>query len=333
MFDLLIRACLQAKRINQTVEIVRMLRSRGLYPTVGTCNLLIRCISQIKGPHHGLSMHREIFSLADEDIARRNRARVSPNLQTFNTLMLAFYQDGMLGKVEEIWSEMVGDRSCGFVPNVCSYSILLAAFCDQGDMVRAVKVWEEMQANGIKPDVTAYNTLIKGLCENKIMEKTEAMYREMLFNQIEATCLTFEHLIRGYSAIGDVDSAVLWYTNLCRMKDFMLESHTVEEVIGAMCDKNRTSDAVILFRDAIKNHDLCPSRACYQILIRGLCEEEKIEDALNLQREMVGNGFEPNSEIYNIFISAYSKEGHAEKLKNLQKEMSEFCWQQECDGK
>ncbi|PIA55576.1 hypothetical protein AQUCO_00700110v1 [Aquilegia coerulea] len=323
VFDLLIRACIKAKKVDRTIDIVRMLRSQGIYPTIGTCNLLIRSVSQLRDSDACLDVYREIFSL-DEDVATRIRARVSPSVQTFNTLMLAFYQDGTMWKVGEIWNEMIRDFCYDFHPNVYSYSVLLAAFCDQGKMDEAMRLWEEMNIKEIKPDVMAYNTLIKGLCENVEMEKAEETFHKMAFDQIEATCVTFEHLIRGYCQVGNVDSAILLYKDFCRRKEFRLETRTVEEVIRAMCNKNRTFDALKFLRDAMKKHDLDPSGPSYELLIRGLCKEGKMEDALKLQTEMVGKGFEPNVEIYNTFISGYNKEGNEEKSRALRKEMFEF---------
>ncbi|KAF5203143.1 Pentatricopeptide repeat-containing protein [Thalictrum thalictroides] len=320
VFDLLIRACIKAKKIDRTMEIVRMLRSQGIYPTIGTCNLLIRSVSQLRGSDACLSAYREIFNL-DEDVAR---ARVSPSVQTFNTLMLAFYQDGMMWKVEEIWNEMVGDFCYDFHPNVYSYSVLLATFCDQGKMDEAMRLWEEMNIKEIKPDVMAYNTLIKGLCENEEMQKAEKLFHKMALDQIEATSVTFEHLIRGYCQVGNVDSAIFLYKDFCRRKEFRLETRTVEEVIRAMCNKNKTFDALKFLRDTMKKHDLCPSGPSYELLIRGLCEEGKMDDALELQTEMVGKGFEPNVEIYNIFISGYNQVGNEEKSRTLKKELFEF---------
>ncbi|KAF9618041.1 hypothetical protein IFM89_039476 [Coptis chinensis] len=118
---------------------------------------------------------------------------------------------------------------------------------------------------------------------------------------------------------------------MCRTKEFRLEVFTVEEVIRAMCGKNKVFDALKFFRDAVKGHGLCTSGRSYEFLIRGLCEEGKMEDALKLQTEMVGKGFEPSVEIYNCFISGYSRQGNEELSRNLRKEMVDFGLKQEGD--
>ena len=41
VFDLLIKSCLELERIDGSLEIVRMLRSKGISPSIRTCNTLI----------------------------------------------------------------------------------------------------------------------------------------------------------------------------------------------------------------------------------------------------------------------------------------------------
>ncbi|KAF9620197.1 hypothetical protein IFM89_010932 [Coptis chinensis] len=319
VFDLLVKVCLLGNKIDCAIEIVRMLRSRGISMNITTCNMLIRCVFKLRGCDACLVVYRQVF-----------RDRIMPNVQTMNTLLLCFYQDGIMERVEEIWDEMCKHSMC-CRPNVYSYSVLLAAFCDQGKMGEAMRLWDEMRVKEVKPDVMAYNTLIKGLCENREMERAEDFFRQMEMDRIEATCLTFEHLIRGYCEAGDVESAMLLYRNMCRTKEFRPEVFTVEEVIRAMCGKNKIFDALKFFRDTVKRHGLCPSGRSYEFLIRGLCEEGKMEDALKLQTEMVGKGFEPSVEIYNCFISGYSRQGNEELSRNLRKEMVDFGLKQEGD--
>ncbi|KAF8410613.1 hypothetical protein HHK36_003145 [Tetracentron sinense] len=320
VFDLLIKACLQARKIDRAISIVRMLRSRWIYPTIGTCNSLIRSVSRLRGSDAGFAIYKEILGLDDEIEHKVSKVRVSPNVQTFNTLMLSFYQDGIMEKVEEIWVEMEKYKC---EPNVFSYSVAMAGFCDDGKMARALRLWEEMRIGQTKPDVMAYNTLISGFCKIGEMGRAEELFQEMALMGTEATCLTYEHLIKGYCSIGDIDSAIFLYKDMSR-KDFRPEASTVDEMIGGMCDKSKVSEGLEFLRDVMKKLDLFPSRTSYEFLIKGLCKEGKMEEALKLQTEMVGKGFEPNLETYSAFVDGYMKQGNEEMAVRLRKEMFEI---------
>ncbi|KAH7517897.1 hypothetical protein FEM48_Zijuj09G0112800 [Ziziphus jujuba var. spinosa] len=321
VFDLLLKACLESKKIDPSIQIVRMLMSRGISPKVNTCNCLIRQISLCRGAHAGYAIYREVFGL-DCGIGEQNVKWVSrfrPNVQTLNTLMVGFYQDGLVEKVKEIWDQMK-ELNCN--PDGYSYSILMAAYCDEGKMDEAEDSWDEMVAKKVQPDVVAYNTMIGGFCRIGEIERAEEFFREMALNGIESTTTTYEHLINGYCKIGNVESSKLVYEDM-RRKDFRPSVSTMEALVRGFCDKNRVLEALEILNGAIRHFDYCPAGKSYEILITGLCQEGKMEEALKLQAKMVGKGFKPNSEIYNAFICGYMKQGNIEVADLLRKEMVE----------
>ncbi|KAJ4966610.1 hypothetical protein NE237_018459 [Protea cynaroides] len=269
------------KKYRSSIAIVWLLHSRGIYPKISTCNSLIRSISRLKGCDAGFAFYREIFGL-DDEIGGKLKVTIRPNVQTFNKLMLSFYQDGMMEKVEELWVEMAK-------LNCSPMSFLI--------MTEALNLWEEMQTKQIEPDVTAYNTLIGGFCKIGQMERAEQFFQDMALNEIETTCLTYEHLMKGYCEIGVIDSTVLLYKDMHR-KDFRPESSTIDEVVRVMCGRGRVNECLNFLRDAMKRQDFFPGRMSYVLLTRVLCKEGKMEEALQLPLEMVAKGFQPNSEIY-----------------------------------
>ncbi|KAJ4836056.1 hypothetical protein Tsubulata_008955 [Turnera subulata] len=320
VFDLLIKSCLDLKKIDGSIQIARMLRSRGISPQIGTCNALVSTVLREKGCFAGFGVFREVFG---EEV--KIGGGVRPNVHTFNALMAGFYRDGEIEMVEELWREM---ERFGCVPNAFSYSVLIAVFCDGGKIREALKLWEEMGVKGVKPDLVAYEVIIGGFCKIGEMEKAEDLFREMGLCEIEGSCVIYEHLVKGYSDIGDVDSAILVYKDMSR-KGFRAEAWTVEALVGGLCAKKRVSEALDLLRVATTDVLFHPSGKSYEILIMALCEDGKMEEALKVQAEMVGKGFEPNPKIYGTFIRGYMKLGNEEMAAILREEMSETLKQKE----
>ncbi|CBI32533.3 unnamed protein product, partial [Vitis vinifera] len=208
------------------------------------------------------------------------------------------------------------------------YSVLMAAFCDEGRMGEVEKLWEEMRMKKMEHDIMAYNTIIGGFCRIGEIERGEELFREMELSGIQSTCVTYEHLINGYCEIGDVDSAVLLYKDMCR-KGFRAEARTVDGMILLLCNNRRVHEALKLLRVAMGNVEFAPRGKSYETLIKGFCEEGKMEEASKLQSEMVGKGFKPTLEIYSAFIDGYMKQGNKEIAETLRKEMFETQMQQE----
>ncbi|XP_028781962.1 pentatricopeptide repeat-containing protein At2g15980-like [Neltuma alba] len=278
VFDLLIKACLGSKNIDPSIEIMRLLRSRGINLNVSTLNSLIYCVCQSRGVEAGYEIYRE---------------------------------------VKKIWDEMV-ELNC--VPNAYSYTVLVAVFCGEGKMEEAEKLWQEMRTKALEPDAVSYETMIGGFCKTGNVGRAEEFYREMAMNGIEGTSATYEHIIKGHCDIGDIDSAILVYKDMCR-KAFKPEALTLDLMISLLCDKGRVDEALAFLRYAMDKFDLFPKETSYEAMIKRLCYEGRMEEALKLQAEMIGKGFQLDSEIYGAFIDGYMRQGNEEMAGALRKEM------------
>ncbi|XP_019170257.1 PREDICTED: pentatricopeptide repeat-containing protein At2g15980 [Ipomoea nil] len=315
VFDLLISAYLESKRVDQSIEILRILKSKNLSPKVATCNSLVELVSKTQGCFAGYDMYREIFRCGDGNV--KGAKPLVPNADTFNVLMVGFYREGLVEKVEEVWSEIAA-MNCE--PNAYSYSILMAALSEAGRVDDAMRISEEMGEKGVKRDIVSYNTAIGALCGVGEVERAEEVFREMVMSGVESTCATLEHLIIGYCKVENLDSALLLYKDLCR-KGFKLGAATMDALVRVFCSKGRVFEAVEFVRSAVKMHDVVPREKTYETLISSLCEEGEMEEALKLQVEMVGKGYQANLEIYSAFINGFMKQGNEEMAERLRKEM------------
>lgn len=307
MFDLLIEALVRSRRIDEAIEIARLLRIQGISPTISTCNSLIRCTFKHKGSLIGYDLYKEVFSCV----------RITPNLSSYNEILLAIYRDGFQGNLEGIWGEM---EKRGIVPNMYSYSIFLKAYCQVGKMGEAARIWEEMRLKGLECDDVAYEIIIGGYCGIGEVERAEELFREMEVGGLDGSCACFMHLLNGYCKIGDLGSALLLYKDMCR-RGFRPEGSVVDVVVRGLCAENKVFEGLEFLKVAMRKHEIVPMGKSYEILIKGLCDEGMMEEALKLQAEMVGKGLEPNLEIYEAFIHGYTKQGNDEMVRKFKKEM------------
>ncbi|WZZ03040.1 hypothetical protein YC2023_088961 [Brassica napus] len=315
VFDLLVKSCLDSKEIDGAVMVMRKLKSRGINLQITTCNALISEVSRRRDASTGYKLYREVFGLDEAN-------KVKPNVNTFNLMMVSFYREGETEMVERIWREM--EEEVGCFPNVYSFSVLMETYCFRGMMVEAERVWEEMRLKGVVYDVVAYNTMIGGLCSNLEVTKAKKLFEDMGSKGLECTSLTYDHLVRGYCKVKDVDSAMVAYREM-ESKSFVAEGLTIEALVEGLCDgnKERVVEAAEIVKEAVRESEFCPSRKCYELLIKRLCEEGKMDRALSIQAEMVGRGLKPSQETYKAFIDGYGRAGDEETSSLLAIEMAE----------
>lgn len=311
VFDLLVQACIESKKIDRVLEIYAILKSKNVILRTSTCNSLIELVSKSRGCFAGYDLYREIFGTEGRNCLHDRR--VSPNANTLNVVMVGFYRGGLVDKVEGVWEEFA---RVGCVPNMYSFCVLIAAYCDDRRMEDAMRVWDEMEDKGFNHDAVAYNTLIGGFCRVGEVERAEEIYREMVMKGVESTCATYEHLIKGYCEIGDTDNAIILHKDMCR-KNFCPNNSTVNVIIRSLCDKNEISAASEFWSMAAKKNGAFLEKENYENLIKGLCGEGKMDEA-----EMVVKGFEPNSDMYGAFIDGYEIQGNETMASKLRKEMS-----------
>ncbi|KAL3580589.1 hypothetical protein D5086_018424 [Populus alba] len=86
----------ELERIDGSLEIVRMLRSKGISPSIRTCNALICEVSRGKGSFAGYGVFKEVFGLESCELEGKVRRgfRVTPNVHGFNESMVGFYKEG-----------------------------------------------------------------------------------------------------------------------------------------------------------------------------------------------------------------------------------------------
>lgn len=100
-----------------------------------------------------------------------------------------------------------------------------------------------------------------------------------------------------------------------------MDSLTVDAVTRVLCDKGDISPALYVLMVLSRKHDVIPKKESYQVLIKCFCQEGKMEEAFRLQAEMVGKGYEPDSETYGAFIDGYLKQGNETMAGKLRKEI------------
>lgn len=326
VFDVVIRACLVAKRIDRAVAIIRFLRSRGFFFLEDqTFSEVIRVVSKMKGFDVGFEIYKECLR-TDDGSCRDSGGGFRPKTRVFNSMLVSCYRDGKLGENGmDIFEDI---KRFGCEPNCFTYSILMAGFCDEGKVEDgAAEVWKEMKDKKVKPDVVAYNTIIGGFCKIGNVVRAEELFQEMVIDGVgdgmEPTGSTYEHLIIGYCKVGDVDAAILVYNEMRRM-EFGLEVTTLEKFVDGLCDKQRVDQGLMVLKNEMRKAVFHPSRQCYKRLIKGLCADGKMEDALRLQGEMVGKGYEADLEVYDVFVAGYMKQGESYKAHLMREETSKF---------
>ncbi|CAA7034915.1 unnamed protein product [Microthlaspi erraticum] len=223
--------------------------------------------------------------------------------------------------------------------NFVTYSHLIKLLCDGGKPDEALSLYARMKDDDcIDPTADTYDVLIKGLCKKNV-HKAMRLLPDMLDRPLFPSLDTFNMLIAGQCRSGNFDTAY----RLLGLMDYIPNKNTHGSIIDFLCRSKRVEEARVLFdslalrkrNEAMYSfliHGYCkagkmdharvlfeemesdgccfpPDSSTFTALIRGLCDEGGLEEALSMVEKMVGMGLEPTVCTRTILIRQMLKEG------------------------
>ncbi|KAG7623134.1 Pentatricopeptide repeat [Arabidopsis suecica] len=97
-------------------------------------------------------------------------------------------------RVKELIEEM---SSMGLKPDTISYNYLMTAYCERGMLDEAKKVYEGLEGNNCAPNAATFRTLIFHLCYSRLHEQGYAIFKKSVYMHKIPDFNTLKHLVVG----------------------------------------------------------------------------------------------------------------------------------------
>ncbi|KAI8014643.1 Pentatricopeptide repeat-containing protein [Camellia lanceoleosa] len=297
-FTVLISTVCRSGRVQKALEVMEIMHRINCKPTIQTYNCLLKglCyVGQVEKAYELLMNIKktstkpdvytytvvmdgfckvgrsdEAYELLDEAL----EMGLIPNVVTFNTLFTGYFKEGR--PLEGIGLlNLMKDTNC--IPDYISYSTLLHGLLKWGEIHTALRIYEEMVGIGFQVDERMMNTLLRGLCRRSRKEK------EML----EHAHQVFERMKNG--------AAVIY-------------SCTYDLMIEVFCTGKDMYKAMVNLREMVEV-GYAPKNITFNNVIRALCVEGKVEEALSVLVLMHRGSSVPTKISFNILISEFNRQG------------------------
>ncbi|EXC15982.1 hypothetical protein L484_015785 [Morus notabilis] len=207
----------------------------------------------------------------------------SPDILTYNVLMLTKYRLGKLDQFHRLLDEM-GRR--GFSPDLHTYNILLHVLGKGDKPLAALNLLNHMKETGIDPGVLHFTTLIDGLSRAGNLDACRFFFDEMPKNGCIPDVVCYTVMITGYVVAGELEKA--------------------QSIFDEMITKGQI-----------------PNVFTYNSMIRGLCMAGKFEEACSMLKDMESRGCNPNFLVYTTLVSNLRNAGKLSEAHQVVKHMVE----------
>ncbi|CAN6878288.1 unnamed protein product [Brassica oleracea] len=271
VFDSLVRACTQNGDAEGACEVIEQVRAEGFNVSVHALNNFMGCLINLNEIDWFWSVYKEMDGLGYVE-----------NVNTFNLVIYSLCKERKLLEALSVFYRML---KRGVWPNVVSFNMMIDGACKVGDMEFALELLGKMRVMSegfVSPNDVTYNTVVNGFSKIGRLDLAERIRGEMVKSGVECNERTYGALVDAYGRGGRSDEAV----RLCdEMTSKGLAANTVvcNSVVYWLFMEGDVEGAMLVLSDMISK-EVEVDRFTHAIVIRGLCRNGYVEEAVKLQR-------------------------------------------------
>lgn len=315
-YAIILKFC-RARAFPEAESLIRRLRLSGIKCNEKLFVDVIHSYGIASRPRHAL---RTFLSAAHP----RSFFGFSPSVKSFNALLNALVQNKRYSWVHSLFFH--SRTKYGIIPNVITCNILIKALCSSssnhnnrgGGVEAAIRVLHEMPAMGIVPTIVTYTTILGGFASLGDMVNAQKVFDEILERGWLPDATTYTVLMNGFIKQDRLLDAV-------KVMDDMEENGvkpndvTYGVMIEAYCKQQlprKSGEALSLLYDMLHKKYIPAPPLCCRV-IDALCEEGKVDEALELWRTLLKKNCTLDDAISSTLIHWLCKNGKILEAKKL----------------
>jgi len=244
------------------------------------------------------------------------------DIKTWNIILNGWCVLGIFRETKRFWNEIIRSKC---KPDKVTYATFINSLCKSGKIHAAAKLFYAMWERGCTPDVVICNSLIDGLCFKKKIPEAIQIFREMNDKDCQPNVATYNCLIKHlckiqrmekvFELLGEMEEKGGSFSPNARTYSYLLSSSKKPEEISKMLERMKkngckmTGDAYNLVLrlymkwnceelvqstwTEMERDGMGPDQRSYTIMIHGLYNQERIEDAMNYFNKMTSKEMVP----------------------------------------
>lgn len=220
---------------------------------------------------------------------------------------------------------VMGTKTLFKWPKQITNSLVEKLIQAEKDIHKAVRMFDSATAeysNGFRHDHKTFGLMISRLVAVNQFRSAEGMLERMKQENCGVTEDIFLTICRGYGRVHRPLDAIRVFH---KMEDFQLRptQKTYLTIFDILVEENHVKRAIGFYRE-MREMGIPPSVVSLNILIKALCKnEETIDAAFQIFREMPNRECQPDSYTYGTLINGLCRLGKISQAKELFEEMEE----------
>ncbi|XP_020577417.1 pentatricopeptide repeat-containing protein At1g61870, mitochondrial [Phalaenopsis equestris] len=202
---------------------------------------------------------------------------VTPDLETYNTVIKSFAESGTTRSFYSVFDEMLKRK---IKPNMTTFCNALEGFYKEQRFDDVEKVLELMKRHDCNPGLSTYNVRILGLTKLGKSAQAKELFGEMVKKKVKPSWVTYSHLIVGFCKEGNLEEASRLYKSM-RSNGCVAESWVYFALMNHLCKGGDFGAALGVCKDTMVRNWV-PCFASMKMLVNGLASSSKVDEAKDL---------------------------------------------------
>ncbi|OAY62584.1 Pentatricopeptide repeat-containing protein [Ananas comosus] len=218
-----------------------------------------------------------------------------PDVVSWNCLLDGYVKVGNLEAAQQLFDEMP-------VRDIVSWTTMLVGFADNGLLRNARHLFDGMPER----NMVSWSVMIKGFVKAGMYKEALALFKEMQVSNVKIDKITLTTLLSACAGSGALDQGRWVHAYIDRHK-IEVDAHLSTALVDMYAKCGKVDLAYSIFKDS-KDKEVFSWNA----MLGGLAMHSRGDEAIELFREMLSSGIEPNEITFICVLSACSHSGLVE---------------------
>ncbi|GLJ05112.1 hypothetical protein SUGI_0011420 [Cryptomeria japonica] len=305
-YNILLKAlCQKPSTLDRAIKVFREMPEKGFVPDAFSYNIII----------DGLCKNNRVAEAA-ELVKEMDGRSCAPDVVTYSTLIHGVSSLGNVDGALELLQHMLANNVS---PNVVTYTSVMTALCNAGRSLEALEFLRQMKSKGEKPNMHSFTTLIHGFCMEGKIQDAQNIFDQMKLRGWKPDAPLYGKLIAGLCAESRSEDAASLLDEMAlndvvpnrATKHIHENMHNV--VVQGLCKEGgRQNKAFQVYLNMV-NSGICPSFETLNLMVDRFCKRGDVDKVDRILRDILANGFLPNSFTWAAIVRAFWKKGNQEE--------------------
>jgi pentatricopeptide repeat protein len=231
---------------------------------------------------------------------------------------------GYAGDIAGVWETWRDMRKNHVTPTSITLGCIVEALISNGQTDASYELLQESLSDlACKPLVNSviYGSVLKGFSHQKRFDRVWMLYEEMLDRGIEFSIITFNTILDACARSGDIGRIT---TILESMTGQGIQPNLITYgiVIKGYCQENRLEEALQVWESMISSTDLKPDEIMYNTILDGCARKGLYKRGMALLAEMQASGIRPTNFTLSVLVKLASRANLLDRAFEICEELS-----------